>query len=197
MPSVDRISAKATYVRDSPFPGAFLDTLLDGSGLAALKAKPWFKDGLSDEEIALVGYLGSIANRDAGAATALVGMPFLESVESRDTLALQSLEYIAWRDAGAFEELMSHPRIQDGITDEETKIVAVLGESTIFHGAPGSAQVLLAETGVYIEERLIELPHTGETLLAVIRVEDKVRPAWTIWNTPSAPLRNSWACPTR
>ena len=96
---------------------------------------------------------------------------------ARDTLALQSLEYIAWRDASAFGELMSHPRIKDGITDEETKIVAVLGESTIYHGAPGSAQVLLADTGVYIEERLIELPHTGETLLAVIRVEDKVTPS--------------------
>ena len=151
--------------------------LLDRSGLSILNAKPWYKDGLSDEEITVVGYLGSIANRDAGAATALVGMPFLESVESRDTLALHSLEDIARRDVSAFRELMSHPRIKDGITDEETKIVAVLGESTIFHGAPGSAEVLLADTGVYIEERLIELPHTGETLLAVIRTEDKVTPS--------------------
>ena len=148
---------------------------IDRYGLAALKAKPWFKDGLSDEEIELVGYLGSIANRDAGAATTLVGMPFLESLEDRDVLALRSLNNISARDASGFSELMSHPKIKDGITDEETKIIAVLGGRT-YSSAPGSARVLLAETGVYIEERLIELPHTGETLLAVIRTEDRVTP---------------------
>ena len=98
-------------------------------------------------------------------------MPFLDSVEDRDMLALMSLDDIAWRDASGFTELMSHPRIKDGITDEETKIIAVLGNHT-YSWAPGSAEVLLADTGVYIQERLIELPHTGETLLAVIGVQD-------------------------
>ena len=148
---------------------------LDRYGLSALNTKPWFKDGFSKEELTLIGYLISIANRDADAAAALVTMPFLESVEIRDYLALDSLNDIARQDASDFRELMSHPRIKDGITDEETKIVAVLGGAT-YEYAPGSAEVLLAETGVYIEERLIELPHTGETLLAVIRVQDKNTP---------------------
>ncbi len=148
---------------------------LDRYGLSALNTKPWFKDGLSDEELELIGYLVSIANRSQTDAQALIGMPFLESVEDRDTLALRSLDYIARRDANDFRELLSYPRIKDGITDEDTKIVAVLGRAT-YASAPGSAQVLLAETGVYIEERLIELPHTGETLLAVIRTEDRVTP---------------------
>ena len=148
---------------------------LDRYGLSALNTKPWFKDGLSDEELELIGYLISIANRNADAAAALVTMPFLESVEIRDTLALRSLYDISGRDASGFGELMSHPRIKDGITDEETKIVAVLGRAT-YASAPGSAQVLLAETGVYIQERLIELPHTGETLLAVIRTQDRDTP---------------------
>ena len=149
---------------------------LDRYGLSALNTKPWFKDGLSDEELELIGYLISIANRNADAAAALIAMPFLESVEIRDTLALRSLANIAAHDASDFRELLSYPRIKDGITDEDTKIVAVLGGHT-YSRSPGSTQVLLAETGVYIEERLIELPHTGETLLAVIRVEDKVTPS--------------------
>ena len=149
---------------------------IDRGSLSTLNAKPWFNDGLSDEEITLLGYLGAISNRNADAAAALVGMPFLESVEIRDTLALRSLSNIAARDANDFSELMSLPKIKDGITDEETKIVAVLGGATYAY-APGSARVLLAETGVYIEERLIQLPHTGETLLAVIRVEDKITPS--------------------
>ena len=148
---------------------------LDRYGLSALNTKPWFKDGLSDEELTVVRYLISIANRDADAAVALIAMPFLESVEIRDTLALDSLNDIARQDASDFRELMSHPRIKDGITDEETKIVAVLGGTT-YKYAPESAEALLAETGVYIEERLIELPHTGETLLAVIRIQDKDTP---------------------
>ena len=86
-------------------------------------------------------------------------------------MAVASLNRISGWDASGFKELLSYPRIKDGITDEDTKIVAVLGGYAYQHG---SAQVLLAETGVYIEERLIELPHTGETLLATIRTHDKV-----------------------
>ena len=150
---------------------------LDGMAEAttAIIAMPWFADGVSDMEADALKYLSQISDRNADAAAALIAMPFLEFVEIRDTLALRSLNHISRRDANGFRELMSHPKIKDGITDEETKIVAVLGVHT-YSQAPGSAQVLLAETGVYIQERLIELPHTGETLLAVIRVEDRVTP---------------------
>ena len=137
--------------------------------------KSWIQDNITETEADALKYLRWIIGRNADAGTALIAMPFLNSVEIRDTLALRSLNNISARDASDFSELMSHPRIKDGITDEETKIVAVLGGRT-YSSAPGSAQVLLAETGVYIEERLIELPHTGETLLAVIRTEDRVTP---------------------
>ena len=36
---------------------------IDRYGLSALSTKPWFKDGFSDEELSVVGYLISIANR--------------------------------------------------------------------------------------------------------------------------------------
>ena len=142
---------------------------------AALLELSWVQDDITETEATALKYLYGMGGRNADAAAALVAMPFLEFLESRDMLALQSLNDIAARDAGDFKELMSHPRIKDGITDEETKIVAVLGART-YSRAPGSAKVLLAETGVYVEERLIELPLTGETLLAVIRTEDRVTP---------------------
>ena len=144
--------------------------------------KSWIQDGITETEADAINYLRGIGGRDADAAAALIAMPFLESLEIRDTLALRSLNNISARDASdrvvdiTFRELMSLPKIKDGITDEETKIVAVLGGRT-YSSAPGSARVLLAETGVYIEERLIELPHTGETLLTVIRTQDKVTPS--------------------
>ena len=149
--------------------------LKDPDAFDALMEMPWLQDTITETEADTLNYLRRIIGRNADAAAALVGMPFLDSVEDRDMLALRSLYDIAARDASGFSELMAHPKIKDGITDEETKIVAVLGAAT-YRYAPESAEVLLAETGVYIQERLIELPHTGETLLAVIRVEDKVTP---------------------
>ena len=142
----------------------------------------WVQDDITETEATALKELHWISRRNADAAAALIAMPFLESVEIRDTLALRALSHISWRDANdrvvdiTFSELMSLPKIKDGITDEDTKIVAVLGGHT-YSRSPGSARVLLAEDGVYIEERLIELPHTGETLLAVIRVEDKATPS--------------------
>ena len=133
--------------------------------------KSWVQDDITEAEGNTLKYLRYISGRNADAATALVAMPFLDSVEDRDMLALRSLNNIAARDASDFRELMAHPTIEDGITDEETKIVAVLGGRTHSY-APGAAEVLLTGTDVYIQERLIQLPHTGETLLAVIGVQD-------------------------
>ena len=156
----------------------YLDWLAydDQKVAATLIALPWMQDGITKAEAEALKYLSWISDDNADAAAALVAMPFLESVEIRDTLALDSLNYISRKDTKDFSELMSYPRIKDGITDEDTKIVAVLGGRT-YSDAPGSAEVLLAETGVYVQERLIELPHTGETLLAIIRTQDKITPS--------------------
>ena len=57
---------------------------------------------------------------------------------------------------------MSHPRIKDGITDEESQdCPAVLGQAT-YKYSPGSAQVLvgLDGSGVSISKSgIIQLPH--------------------------------------
>ena len=132
---------------------------------------PWLADGVSEMEAITVRYLSEISGRNADAAAAIIAMPFLKTLETRDTLAVTSLNDISGWDANGFNELLSYPRIRDGITDEDTKIVAVIGGWAY---SLGSAQALLAETGVYIEERVIELPHTGETLLAIVRLEDRV-----------------------
>ena len=134
---------------------------------------PWLADGITDMEAVALKYLSQISGRNADAAAAIIAMPFLKTLEGRDTLALRSLDDVARQDPYGFKEVLSYPRIKGGITDEDTKIVAVIGGCTS-GWAPESTQVLLAETGVYIEERVIELPHTGETLLAIIRTQDRV-----------------------
>ena len=155
------VSYVLTILRESP---AVAETLL---GL------PWLADGVTEMEAVALKYLSQISGRNADAAAAIIAMPFLKTLEGRDTLALRSLDDVARQNPSGFKEVLSYPRISDGITDEDTKIVAVIGGCTS-GWAPESTQVLLAETGVYIEERVIELPHTGETLLAIIRTQDRV-----------------------
>ena len=102
-------------------------------------------------------------------------MPFLESVESADALAMKSLQRLENNNTTDFLGIMSDPTISDGITDEEAKIVVLLGGTYTYR--PESVDFLLRGTGVYLEERVIELPHSGETLLAIIRIRDQVTPS--------------------
>ena len=98
----------------------------------------------------------------------ILDMPFLDSVGGADAAAVRSLRRLEYNDTSAFLEIMNHPKLKDGITDEEAKIVALLGSTYKYR--PESVSFLLRGKGVYLEERIIGLPHSGETLLAIIRI---------------------------
>ena len=98
-------------------------------------------------------------------------MPFLEDVAGPDALAVRSLEKLGDRKVDTFLEVMSHPTIADGITDEEAKMVALLGGTYSYR--PESGDVLMRGAGVNVEERTIQLPLAGETLLSVVRIRDQ------------------------
>ncbi len=143
----------------------------------------WMQDDITADEVTVMQNLNWIARpKDEGfqqqvidVAIQILDMPFLNSVESADTLAVRSLEMLAWNNTSDFLKIMSHPKISDGISDEEAKIVALLGGTHEYR--PKSVDFLLRGTGVFVEERVIELPHSGETLLAIIRIRDKVTPS--------------------
>ena len=162
---------------------------LDRSNISALTAKPWFKDGLSSEELMLVGDLGDIAYRSEADFLAIIDMPFLETFEPADALAVSSLRQLTWCDDGQydfsmecsdnetgdervskkFRRAMAHPAISDGIDDEEAKIVATLFSARLFN--PDIFDRLLNPgTVTMMEEKTINLPHTGETQLTIIRI---------------------------
>ena len=65
---------------------------------------------------------------------------------------------------------MDHPTLSDGITDEEVKIVALLGSTN--RRMPELVDALLNGNSVFLEERMIELPETGQVLLTIIRLRD-------------------------
>ena len=138
----------------------------------------WVQDGISRDEAKVIDRMSStIQAEDVSLQPEIIqkvieilDMPFLYTVESPDALAMESLE--RYEDAGSAEflELMAHPTLSDGINDEEAKIVVLLGAANEYK--PESVPILLDDTSVYKEERAINLPWSGEVLLAIIRLRD-------------------------
>ena len=148
---------------------------IDRSSLSALTTKPWFEDGLTHEEFTLVGDLGNIANRSKTQFLAIIGMPFLETFEPADASAVRSLRRLACCGEGVskeFQRVMTHPTISDGISDEEAKIVATLQDASSFQ--TDIFDQLLDPDTVTLEERTVNLPHTGEMQLTIIRIRPGV-----------------------
>ena len=145
-------------------------------------AKSWVQDDITRDEASVIDrFRATIRAEDESLqqqviqkAIEILDMPFLDTVESPDALAVSSLE--RFEDAGSAEflELMTHPTLSDGIDDEEAKIVVLLGSINRFK--PQLVPVLLDGTSVFKEERTINLPHSGEVLLAIIRLHDHTNP---------------------
>ena len=154
-----------------------------GDGLpTAISRMPWFGDGITADEATVIQNLYWMVRTDdedraeelLETAQGILDMPFLESVEGPEAQAVRSLRRLARADVARFLEIIAHPKIADGIDDEEAKIVALLYGTNTYR--PESVEVLLRGSGVYLQERTIDLPLSGEMLLTIIRVRDQVTP---------------------
>ena len=140
--------------------------------------KPWVQDGITRQEASAIRNLYLIAraqdesleSETNAMAVELVKMPFLDSIEGADVPATGSLRRLEYDDTSRFLEVMSHPVLYDGIADEEAKIVALLWGVNRYK--PEYTDDLLTQTGIFVEEKTIQLPFTGEVLLAVFRHRD-------------------------
>ena len=136
-------------------------------------SKAWYQDGIAEDEAEVAELLRSL-DFVSGSMSELLAMPFLESVEESDVLALQSLNQLAllnWTtlaDPSEFAEFMSHPAIADGITDEEAIFVTVASDA--YAENPGLVDTLLEPAEVLSERRIIELPVAGEVELVIVRI---------------------------
>ena len=146
--------------------------------------KPWVQDDITRDEGIIIRRLSWLAGRKDEAtqqrmtdvAIRLVDMPFLDDVSFAEARAVMSLHMIAGsRTQESFRAIMSHPKVQDGITDQEAKVISVLRTSAYY--APEAIPHLLdgldGTGGVYLEERIIQLPQTGATLLTIVRTQDQ------------------------
>ena len=143
--------------------------------------KPWIQDGITRDEGIIIRRLYWLLQRtdetyQQGIATSIIDMPFLNGVTFAEARAVMSLHYLTgsrYRDS--FQAIMSHPKVQDGITDQEAKVISVIRSAA--HYSPEIIPHLLdgldGTGSVYLEERIIQLPLTGETLLTIVRTQDR------------------------
>ena len=123
-------------------------------------AQPWLQDDITRDKGAIIEQFQRMFRAGDGpsrqtvieAGLALLDMPFLDSVESFDAAAMRELRRIASTDTNKFVQILAHPNLDDGITDQEAKVIAVL--SSAYKYTPKSLPVLLdgldGSGGVYV-----------------------------------------------
>ena len=154
-----------------------------------LVSYPWFTDGILPDEATVVTALGSMSY-ELGAGAEFIGMRFLESIEPSDAIALMSLEFLSYDSPAMFRRVMSHPSVADGITDDETVVLALLSDVQITK--PDMVDTLLDQSNVHIERRSIELHLAGDVELAIVRLQPGAARAWDFWRAQSGSRRTSW-----
>ena len=134
-----------------------------------IAGKPWLADSLTDAAARSVSSLYDIKHEDAALARDIANMPFLETMEPTDAAAMAALSWLAHSEILALREVLAHPTLQDGITDEWTPVVALM--DSVNEAAPAFLRPLLDPDQVGVEQRAVILPRTGAVDLAIIRTE--------------------------
>ena len=132
--------------------------------VSSILAFEWVQDGISQLEAELVDLLNNFG--DMPVATQLVGMPFLASVEQADVSAVNAIVIMAHNYSALLEHVLTHPALAGGITDVHTHVIMTLNNRTADNDL---ADRLLDPNRTTIELRTINLPHTGEIELVIIR----------------------------
>ena len=141
--------------------------------------KWWIADGLDRREVAMTKDLVLIAEKDQDKALQMLHMPFLATIETSDILAMHSLARLT---PERFHTLMSHWIPNEGITDDWAKRLVVLYEH------PAALDQLLNPHFRVVSERLITLPLTGETTIAVINMS--ATPSRNVLNMMESAVRH-------
>ena len=139
----------------------------------AIAGQQWVAAGAADTKTQLLEDLRAIGQQVTTAAPRISRMSFLHTLEPADFTAMRALRRLAFTDQTALDGILEHPTLRNGINDDWAKIVALL------HGVnrvnPALIDTLLNPQLVTLEERTINLPLSGETLLAIIRTDTGAR----------------------
>lgn len=133
----------------------------------SLVARNWVQDGIDDTEADLIYSFAFLAREDPNSAEQIFHMPFLKSIEPPDIPALESMTRLAISQPEIFSGVMSHPALDDGISDQLTPIIATL--NGVAQTNPSLAHDLLDPDNVEIEWRTVTLPLSGDVVLSIVR----------------------------
>ena len=98
-------------------------------------------------------------------------MPFLETRDLRDALAIRSLAYTSSHDPEAAAQQLAHHELRDGIKDQHTTMVALLHADFMFR--QGLADKILDASTLRTATEKVILPLGGETRITVARLESE------------------------
>ena len=136
--------------------------------------RPWFLDGLSPDEVTIVDNLIPISSKswygsDEAAALRIADMPFMETIDGVDAAAMGSLNILLHEsEEGYLDQVLSHPTLAAGITDDHTVAVAAL--RTVVRYRPHLLDIILDPNLVSVERRHVQLPHSGDISLSVLNL---------------------------
>ena len=134
---------------------------------SSLISRNWVQDGIDGAEAELITHFAYLVRTDSSTALRILRMPFLKTIEPPDASAMEALSMLAVSDTETFRDVLSHPALTDGISNDLAPIVATL------HGVAGTnpalIEVLLDPNRVVLELRTITLPLSGEVVLTIIR----------------------------
>ena len=143
---------------------------------SALVNKAWVRDGLTEAETIVIGRFVSISGIEGSDGTRLVerivDMPFLNTFEAVDSVAVLSMYILAARGGGTYlQQILDHPLLEEGLMDRDALIIGVLHPLGRSSGSLRTTIDTLSDPAlVSRQERSIILPLRGEMALAVVRV---------------------------
>ena len=135
----------------------------------AIAGKSWLADGLGKDAVRVVNGLYHIMDEDTALARTIADMSFLETLQPTDAAVLDALSWLAYTEILALREVLAHPTLKDGISDEWAPVVALL--DSVNEAAPAFLRPLLDPEQATIERRALTLPHTRAVDLAIIHTE--------------------------
>ena len=147
----------------------YLDTPNPANLYAALNI-PWVQDGIYETEYDIIDSLGALDFDATGVVFQLFSMPFLLSPDATDALAIQGMENLA--DRGRLAALTDHSIFQDGVTDDETTLIAGVGTLR----DADEIQRVLNPGGAAIETISISTELTPHLKISIVRTDSQSRP---------------------
>ena len=86
---------------------------------------PWVQDAVSEVEYDALDWLSNLGVKDIPNLAAIIAMPFLQTPDTTDVLALRSMHNLARKEV--LVPLIEHAAFLDGISESETTLVAAAG----------------------------------------------------------------------